>query len=218
MAKETAKLIEQLAANAMPVRRLRPPLVRAAVWLVAVAALAAIAVALFADMEVFRRRIDDPALMLELAATVLTGAAAILAAFNLSLPDRSNAWALLPMPMLLLWVGSSGYACFRNWIVTGPTGWALGESANCFIFILAVSVPLSIGLLVFLNRARPLNPFRTAAIGALGVAALAAAALQFFHPFDVTFLDLGVHLGTVALVVLAVCLAEIALPRRPLTL
>jgi hypothetical protein len=65
-------------------------------------------------MEVFRRRIVDPALTLELAATAMTGAAAVLAAFNLSLPDRSNAWALLPLPTLLLWIGSSGYACFRN--------------------------------------------------------------------------------------------------------
>src|SRR5262249_12675207 len=160
-------------------------------------------VILFADMEVFHRRIADPALMLELAATIVTGAAAVLAAFNLSLPDRPAAWAFLPLPSFVLWVGSSGYACFRNWIVTGPTGWALGESANCFIFILAVSVPLSVGLLIFLNRAKPLSPLKTAAMGALGVSALAAAALQFFHPFDVTFLDLGVHLGTIALVVLA---------------
>jgi hypothetical protein len=213
VANETTRLIEQLAANATPVRRLSPPALRAALWLLGVAVLAAVAIASFADMEVFRRRIVDPALTLELAATAMTGAAAVFAAFNLSLPDRSNAWALLPLPTLLLWIGSSGYACFRNWIVTGPTGWALGESANCFLFILAVSVPLSVGLLVFLNRARPLSPLKTAVMGALGVAALAAAALQFFHPFDVTFLDLGVHLGTIALVVLGVSAAEVLLPQ-----
>jgi hypothetical protein len=81
------------------------------------------------------------------------------------------------------------------------------------MFILSISVPLSVGLLVFLNRARPLSPLKTAAMGALGVAALAAAALQFFHPFDVTFLDLGVHLGTIVLVVLGVSAAEMLLPR-----
>ena len=208
MADETAKLIERLAAGADPVKRLKPPALRAALCLVAIAAIAVVAVVLFADLDAFRRRIADTALMVEVAATVLTAAAAVFAAFQLSLPDRSPAWALLPLPTLFLWVGSTGYACLRNWIVTGPTGWALGESANCFIFILSVSVPLSLGLLVFLNRARPLRPLPMAAVGALGVAALAAAVLQFFHPFDVTFMDLGVHLGTVALVVLGVSTVE----------
>jgi hypothetical protein len=211
---ETGRLIERLAAGAMPIRRLKPPLIRAALWLLAVIAVAAIAVLFFADMDVFRRRIADPALTLELAATVVTGAAAVLAAFYLSLPDHSRAWAFLPLPALALWIGSSGYACFRNWIVAGPTGWVLGESAHCFMFILAVSAPLSVSLLVLLNRAKPLSPLPMAAMGALGVSALAAAALQFFHPFDVTFLDLGVHLGTVGLVVVGVSALELALPLR----
>jgi hypothetical protein len=214
MADVTERLIERLAAGAMSVRRLRPPAVRAALWLLAAAAIAAVAIGLFADMETFRRRIADPTLTLELTATFVTGALAVLAAFALSLPDRSANWALLPFPSLAVWIASSGYACSRNWIVTGPTGWTLGESSHCFMFILAVSVPLSASLLILLNRASPLNPFRTAAMGALGVSALAAAVLQFFHPFDVTFIDLGVHLGTIALVVLGVSAAEVLLPRR----
>jgi len=214
LANETEKLIERLAAAAEPVKRLRPPAVRAGLWLLAVLAVAVVAIMLFADLNVFRGRIADSALMIELGATIVTGAAAVLAAFMLSLPDRPIAWALLPLPSLAVWVASSGYACYRNWIVTGPTGWALGESANCFFFIVAVSVPLSLSLLILLNRALPLAPARTTAMGALGVSALAAAALQFFHPFDVTFLDLGVHLGTIALVVLLVTAAEFLVPVR----
>jgi hypothetical protein len=109
---------------------------------------------------------------------------------------------------LALWIGSSGYSCYRNWITVGPSGWELGESANCLAFILAVSVPLSVSILIALRRAHPLEPVRVAALGALGVAALAAAALQFFHPFDVTFMDLGVHLGTIGLVILVTCAIE----------
>jgi hypothetical protein len=33
------------------------------------------------------------------------------------------------------------------------------------------------------------------------VASLAAFLLQFFHPFDVTFIDLGLHLAAVATVI-----------------
>jgi hypothetical protein len=53
-----------------------------------------------------------------------------------------------------------------------------------------------------LRRARPLDALPVAAVGTLGVAATAAFVLQFFHPFDVTVIDLALHLAAIALVVL----------------
>jgi len=78
----------------------------------------------------------------------------------------------------------------------------VGESAHCFIFITAASVPLAIGLFWMLRRARPMGALTVAALGTLGVAATAAFVLQFFHPFDVTVIDLAFHLAAVGLVVL----------------
>ena len=206
---DTSALIKRLVANAEPVKRLRPPALRAGLWLLTVAAAGAAGILLFANLAVFFERIDDTALAIEWIATLVTGIAAVVAAFQLSLPDRSQAWALLPLPSLALWIGSSSYSCYRSWITAGPTGWALGESAHCFMFILGFSLPLALGLLLVLRRARPLEPVRVAAMGALGVAALAAAALQFFHPFDVTVLDLGVHFAAMALVVVLSCAIEL---------
>jgi len=197
----TEQLIDRLVAEARPVRRLRPPLLRALLWLLAVAALSAIGILLFSDLAVFARRAADPKLRLELVGTALTGIAAVVAAFQLSLPDRASAWALLPLPPLLLWIASSGYSCYRHWIVYGPDGWEIGESADCFRFILALSVPLGVSLWILLRRARPLAPIRVAAVGGLGVAAIAAFLLQFFHPFDVTFMDLAIHAVAVGIVV-----------------
>ena len=208
MTSDTEGLIERLAASARPVRRLRPPLLRAGLWLGAVAAAVAAAVLLFADLDVFARRAADPKLAAELVFTLLTGILAIIAAFELSLPDRAGAWALLPLPTLALWIASSGYSCWRHWVVHGPGGWALGESGECFRFILGVSVPLAVSLVLLLRRAAPLSPVRVAAVGGLGVAAIAAFVLQFFHPFDVTFMDLGVHAAAVAVVVAAVAGVE----------
>lgn len=205
---DTSTLISRLVADARPVRRLRSPVIRASLWLLAVGSLGGLAILLFADLPLFADRIKEPALAVEWIATLITGAAAVLAAFQLSLPDRSPAWALLPLPSLAVWIGSSGYSCYRHWITIGPTGWELGESVDCLLFILAASPPLALALLMVLHRARPLEPVRVAAIGAVGVAALAAGALQFFHPFDVTFIDLGVHLGTIALIVAGVSAAE----------
>jgi hypothetical protein len=196
-------LIEKLAADGRRVRRLAPPMTRAMLWLGAVLLVSALAVWSFADLPLFMSRIDDAKLRLELAGTVLTGIAAIVAAFHLSLPDRPTTWAWLPVPPLVLWVASSGYACWQHWIRFGPEGWTLGESADCFRLLLGVSLPLGAALLLVLSHARPLNPTPVAIAGGLGVAAIAAVLLQFFHPFDVTFMDLGVHAVAVGLVILA---------------
>jgi hypothetical protein len=212
----TEQVIERLVADARPVRRLRPPMLRAALWLLAVAAIAAGAILLFADLGVMAERLRDPKLQVEMVATLLTGIAAVLAAFHLSLPDRSPAWALLPLPFLALWIASSGYSCWRHWISFGPGGFELGESAHCLRFMLAISIPLGLSLVLLLRRALPLTPVRVAAVGGLGIGAIAAFVLQFFHPFDVTFMDLAVHLGSVAVVVAVALLVE-RVTQRPAT-
>ncbi|HXP73401.1 MAG TPA: NrsF family protein [Stellaceae bacterium] len=201
MSGATERLIERLAAEAEPVHRLRPPALRAALWLLAVAAVAGMAIAGFSDLDVFTRRAQDPKLVLDMIATLVTGITAVLAAFELSLPDRARAWALLPLPPLAAWIATSGYNCYRHWITVGPDGWELGESTHCFRFILSVSVPLGLTLWLLLRRAQPLAPARVAAVGGLGVAAIAACLLQFFHPFDVTVMDLSVHAVAVAIVI-----------------
>ena len=210
----TEALIERLAREARPVRRLPVPAFSAALYLLGAMALSVVVITFFADLPVFERRIADPKLVVEVAATLATGVFAVLAAFELSLPDRSWRWALLPLPTLVLWVASSGYSCWQHLIVHGPEGWAIGESGQCFRFILLVSVPLGAVLLLMLRRAHALAPIKVAALGALGVAALAAFLLQFFHPFDVTFMDLGIHAISVALVVLIASGTESLATRR----
>jgi hypothetical protein len=135
---------------------------RAMLWLLVVVALGAMTILLFSDLALFARRARDSKLDLELVGTFLTGISAVVAAFHLSLPDRSLLWALLPLPWLALWIASSGYSCYRHWVSFGPDGWAIGESADCFRFILAAGVPLGISLLVLLRRSRPLAPARVA--------------------------------------------------------
>ncbi|MDE1931467.1 MAG: DUF1109 family protein, partial [Alphaproteobacteria bacterium] len=188
-----------------PVKRLRPPALRAALWLGAVGVVIALAIWLFSDLTLSMQRLRDARLDWEMAGMLLTGILAVIAAFHLSLPDRSAAWALLPLPTLALWLASMGYNCYRHWFTDG---WALGSSWDCLKFIVGVSVPLGVSLLYLLHRSAPLAPLRVAAMGGLGVASIAAFALQFFHPFDVTFLDLGTQVIAVGLVVLATSVYE----------
>lgn len=201
MTGDTERLIERLAADVRPVHRLRPPGVRAGLWLLVVGAVIAAAILMFSDLDLIWRRAQDPKLIIDMFGILLTGIAAIVAAFHLGTPGRSPIWALLPLLLLALWITTSGYSFYRHWLTVGPDEWALGESAPCFRFILGVSLPLSASLLVMLRRACPLTPVRVAAIGGLGAAAIAVFAMQFFHSFDMTFMDPGVHFIAVGIVV-----------------
>jgi hypothetical protein len=199
---QTEQFIEQLTTQLAPVRVLRTPLVRALIWLAAVALISALLILRYSPLGVILPRLGIPRVTVECVGTALTAMTAILAAFELSIPDRSQRWAWLPLPPFLLWLGASGLGCLRNGMSLPGTQGFMGDSPHCFAFIAAASVPLAVALFWMLRRARPLNALPVAAMGTLGVAATAAFVLQFFHPFDVTVIDLSLHLAAIGLVVL----------------
>jgi hypothetical protein len=201
-AMQTDKVIQSLAAQLQPVRRLRSPLLRALLWLAVIGAVAGLLIAHAVGVGVFLQRVAVPRVAVETAATGLTAITAVIAAFELSVPGHSPRWAVLPVLPLLTWLGASGLGCLANGLgLHGAAGFS-GDSSHCFAFITGVSVPLAVALFWMLRRARPIDPLPVAALGTLGVAATAAFLLQFFHPFDVTVIDLALHLAAVALVVL----------------
>ncbi|MDE5444847.1 DUF1109 family protein [Bradyrhizobium sp. CSA207] len=198
---KTPDLIASLAANVTPVRRLRPPGMRAACWLVLAAAiltLLAISQGLRPDLA---QRLQDPVFAISMAASLLTGVLAANAAFLLSLPDRSRLWLLVPMPALVLWLSNIGYQCLVQWIDIGPNGVSFGEAARCFATLVLTSLPLSLAMLVMLRYAAPLRPTAVTLMGSLAVAAITATALSLFHTIDATVMILMWNLGTAVLFV-----------------
>ena len=197
------RLISALAADLQPVRPLTPPALRTLLWLILVAALAA-GLATFADVTAaWHRLTNTPDMWLAALGSLATMATAALAAFELSLPDRSRSWALLPLPAVVLWVGASGLGCMRAFVLPGTHVAAAGETLHCLLFIIGLSVPLSAGLLLMLRRGCSLAPSLTAAMAGLAAAAAAATLLTLFHPFDAAAADLLVHAIAVLLVVAA---------------
>jgi hypothetical protein len=197
------QLIRDLAADLTPVRRLASPTVRALGWLAVVAAIA-VALATVANVSAMWHRISAaPDMWLAVLGSAATAILAAIAAFELSLPDARRLWALLPLPAALLWIVASGVGCLRVWFVPGTHAADMSEARDCLMFIVGLSVPLSILLVLMLRRACSLQPGLTAAIGGLAAAAAAATLLNFFHPFDAAATDLAVHAGAVALVVAA---------------
>ena len=196
-------LIQSLASDLEPVRRLRPPGIRALGWLAIVAA-TALLLAIFADLPAIGHRLEaSPDMWLAVAGSTATAMLAAFAAFQLSLPDTPRTWAALPLPAALLWIGASGAGCLRTWFVPGTHAADLSEARDCLLFIVGLSVPLSALLIVMLRRGCSLQPGLTALTAGLAAAAAAATLLNFFHPFDAAATDLTVHAAAVALVLIA---------------
>ena len=197
----TPDLIGALTANLAPVRRLRPPVTRALSWLL----LAALLLAVLAVSQGIRpdlaQRLHGPSFILGVAGASLTGILAAVAAFMLSLPDRSRFYLLLPAPALVLWLSTIGYQCLTNWVSLEPNGIHLGETAQCFATLVLTSLPLSLAMLVMLRYAAPLRPIAVTLTGSLAVAAITATALSLFHELDATVMILMWNLGTAALFV-----------------
>jgi hypothetical protein len=197
---ETREFIDALVANAAPVRRLRPPLLRACLWLL----LAFLMVVLLALTHGVRSNLLEqlarPAFAISTAGALATGILAAIAAFVASLPDRSRLWALLPVPALLVWISTIGHGCLTDWVSVGAEGARMGEAVRCFATLLLTSVPLSIVMAMMLRNAAIVCARSVILCGSVAVAAITSTALAVLHDLDATVMVLVWTLGTAALI------------------
>ena len=184
----TDELINSLAANARPVRRLRPPILRCTLWL----AFAAIIVMMLGISRGVRpdlvERLQDPLFAVSITAALVTGILAAVATFLICLPDRSERWAWLPVPAVVIWFSMIGYGCLTNWVSLGPGGIQFGETMRCFATLVLTSAPLSLAMFLMMRHVGTLRPASVTLCGALAVAAITAIALSLFHNLDATIL------------------------------
>lgn len=194
-------LIDRLGTELVPVRRLLPPWLRTAGWLLAVAAIAAVLLMHYGAAPMLRRWAGTPDLGWAGVGAVVTAISAAWAAFALGVPGRRAAWAWLPLPGALLWIGASGLGCLRAWVAPGTQVASAHQSADCLIFIISFSIPLSALLIMLLRRACPLRPVLAAVLIGLASAAASASLLEICHSFDAAATDLLTHALAVAAVV-----------------
>ncbi|MEO9167821.1 MAG: NrsF family protein [Aestuariivirga sp.] len=180
----TQDVLTALSTNLVPVRRQASPLIRTLLWL----ALAVLVIGLLAmghglRPNLFMRAAEWP-FQLEVIGALLTGVLAAFAAFASGIPGRSKWWIALPLPALALWMATIGQQCLSNWIVIGPAGMSLGESAECLATVGLTSLPLSLALVVMLRHAVVMRPLASYLLGSLAVAGIAGAAMSLMHALD----------------------------------
>jgi hypothetical protein len=202
---DTPTLIALLAQQARPVRPLRPPLQRAVLWLLLAAAILALFLALLGPRQDLWERLRDPLYFVSVIGALTTGVLAAIAAFELSLADRSTLWLWLPLPALLLWVSTIGYGCMAAWVAIAPGTVTLESMLRCLATLILTSLPLSLLLLVMLRHAAALRPILVSGHGALAVSGITATALSTFHELDATIMILVWNIGTAVLMVSIGC-------------
>lgn len=180
----TEALIDRLAGELEPVRRLPPPTAQAAKWLlfaVATVLLAVLFEGLRADLHA------RMALLHELAQwgfTVATGVSAAVAAAMLARPDRAGRWVWLPLPFLGGWLASLGWGCLEDIVRMGEAAMQPDTSWECVRFTLGVGTPLAVVLILLLRHAGPVRPGLVLAMAGLASAALCSAGLTLMHSLD----------------------------------
>lgn len=180
-------------------RRLRPPLARAACWLAFAAAILILLAVTRGVRPDLAQRLQEPVFVIGIAASLATGILAAVAAFVVSLPDRSRGWSLLPLPPLAIWISTIGYGCLIAWVGISANGLPAGEVARCLVTLVLTSGPLSLAMCVMLRHAVPLRALPVALVGGLAVAAITASALSILHPLEATITILLWNFGTAAL-------------------
>src|SRR5438093_11064537 len=117
MNRETQQVILQLAQNARPVRPLRRPYVRAAVWVViSMIFVAGMVLIIPADHDLLRQ-FAERSFVIEQFAGLATGIAAGLAAFVTVIPRGDRRWPLvplLPISFLLVCLAPSSFREFTG--------------------------------------------------------------------------------------------------------
>jgi hypothetical protein len=195
----TQDLIESLVADAAPVRRLAP-LTRAVAWL----AFAALILALVAVSHTLRPdlalRALQPRFLCGVGGALATGVLAAVAAFAVSVPGRSRAWLLLPLPGVLLWALAIGEGCV-GWVGLPAGGSLAGEEAGCLALLVLIGAPLALAMLIMLRHAARIAPAAVGTLGGLAVAGVTVTALSFFHAHEASAQVLAWNLGVALLLV-----------------
>jgi len=180
----TEALIERLATGLPPVRPLPPPSRQALLWLGFAGAAIAVAVLVEGLRRDIAVRMVMPHEVAQWLASVATGITAAVAAAMLARPDRASAWVWLPLPFLILWVGSLGWGCLEDLVRLGARAMEPETSWGCVRFTLGIGTPMAVVLVLLLRHAGPIRPGPVLGHAALASAALCSAGLSLFHHLD----------------------------------
>lgn len=193
----TEELIARLAADARPLRPLRSPLVRAAIWLACALPWVLAVIWIMGPRADLGTRMTDPRWLIEEGAAFATAVTAAAAAFCAGVPGRARWESFMPLLPLAVWLGVLGQGCVHDWLQLGPAGLVLSPDWLCLPGIVLVGAGPAVAIALMILRGSPIAPATTTALAALAAGGLAGAALPVFHREDASLMVLVWQAGTV---------------------
>lgn len=184
-------LIDELAQEMRPVRRVAPAWLRALGWTVPVLALGYLSTRMlhreatdwFASHAVIS--VANAALCLVLGVTALASAMSVSVAGG---RFAAKGWTTLGLiAWLLLSAGSIALS-------SRPVTVVIGEGSYCFTFVLTAGVPMIAIIIATLRRTRSPTPTRSLLAASMAAAFLAFGLLAFCHPAEMSVADFLMHL------------------------
>lgn len=188
-------LIQNLAGNTRPVRRVAPAWMRALCWTPL-----ALGLGFFATTLSHRETADwaGPLAWVAVANIILSlslGLGAFVAALSSAIAGRTVRmpdWAIIA---LAVWLAMAiiGISVSRH-----PMG-AIGQGSYCFTFVMTAGLPMIAIAILALRRTGTLRPVRSLTLSGIAIGFMAFGLLAFCHPIAMSVVDFIAHL-TAALI------------------
>lgn len=200
---DTDRLIAELAGRAEPVRHLRPPWIRTALWLaLAVPPLVAVIAVHGLDVDL-ATALADRRFVIEQVATLATALTAAIAALASTVPGSSRKWYWLPLVPFAVWLTTVGAGCVADWRTLGPAALNLRLDTACLLPAVLIGIVPAVTMVTMVRRGAPLSPRLTLVLAALATAGIVNFSLRFFHIGDVSLMVLVWHFGLIAVLAIS---------------
>lgn len=196
---KTEELIDTLARNVEPVRRLRHPWLRATLWVGGTIAYLSGVIAWMSPPGRAAAVFADPRFTIEQLAAVLIGLTAGAAALSTVVPGRGTRVLLAPIAAAVLWLAVVVIGCAQDVLRYGTTSLPLQTDWPCVLAILMGGLPPAVAMALMLRSGAPLEPRLTLALAGLSAAALANVAACVDRPHDTSVTVLLWHGTTLVL-------------------
>jgi hypothetical protein len=201
---KTDDFIEQLARDIRAVAPLQRPSLRAATWMLgALVYMGALTLMMTSSRDVAVNAIGWRFLFPQIAATIVSAAAAT-AAFASVVPGTSSARVVLwPVAALTLWLGVLFVGSLQEWQAVEAVDLVPRREWQCVAMIgLGGALP-ALGMALMLRHGAPMTPRITTALAMLAAAGLANVVACVSHPHTSSAVVLIWH-GTTVLSLVAV--------------
>ena len=195
-------LIDSLSQSLAPIRRTRPPVMRALCWVALALPSGFLATKL---IPTFYPDWTAPGMgwaIAQVGLALVLGMAAVMLAFDTSIPGRPlrarSGAVLFVAGQALVWLT----VCAGNMLASPQLDFnRLGAGVYCYTFMTLAGAPMIVMVILALRQTRALHPRRTLLVAGVGVAFAAAGLLGFCHPGTLHVADFCMHLAAGATIV-----------------